>query len=299
MAEKINGGRNMNDIVKVQDLVVSRVTLGELESNAKEVLAQLKDSLAAYKDKTYSDDEIAEAKKERARLMAMADSVNTERLTYERKWMEPFSGFKGTAGEIITEIKNVVKAIDVSISASEKKAQEKKFADIEAEWAKCASSSLVPLRRVFVPQWLNKTETMAKIRKALAARDFEITSSLHDLDQLEAGTEEAKKVYLDTLSISNAYQKAAEVATILKNNNKKAPAGAEVLPAEDMLVDDKPKYAVPVEPVTGTPILSGPVEATEQEPVLTYTLELTATVSKLRLVRELLDKERISYRKIV
>jgi hypothetical protein len=284
----------MNDVVRVQDLIVSRVTLGELESNAKDVLAQLKESLAAYTDKTYSDEEISQAKEERARLVAMAEKVNSERLAYERKWMEPFDPFKNTANDIVKEIKGVVKAIDKSIIASEERRREKKLQDIELAWKGFEASKLVPLSRFIPDQWLNKSETLSRIKKALAEQDINITSTLHDLGMLEAGAEEAKKVYLETLSISDAYRKAQEVATIIANNKPRS-APAEVIPAADMLIDTPPAYQVPVEPVTQEPMLSAPIE---EEPVFTFTLELTGTARQLKALREYIDKAGIKYKKI-
>ena len=76
------------------ELVVSEKTLGSLTTNAKQIRDIVMSNLPKYDISNYTDDNIDQAKRDKASLNKAAKALNSKRLEIEKEFMKPFGEFK-------------------------------------------------------------------------------------------------------------------------------------------------------------------------------------------------------------
>ena len=164
--------------------------LPPVEWNFTEVKQWVQDGLEAYKGRVYTDDTIAQAKKDRATLNKLAEAIDTKRKEMKAKYLEPYEQFDRDTKELKAMIKDQVAEIDAQVKASEKFKKDEKLERIKIELygpmiGKLAE--LVPYERLHDPKWLNVSASMSTISTALGEKIDRIISGLETIDKLDYG----------------------------------------------------------------------------------------------------------------
>lgn len=252
------------------DLVVSKYTVGELTTNAKAILENVKRNLANYKPENYSEANIADAKRDKAELNAAAKKLNDKRLELEREFMKPFNEFKDTIAETCTVIKTTSAQIDNVVKAVEERERAEKQKLLVEAWD-ALDFTLVPLSKIWNPAWLNKTAKNKDTVQEMARIIDKIKQDLIVLDRINEP--DAKAHYLDTLNLDSALQEADRIkancerlATIERERKEREEtARATSLP--------QPEPAP--EPETGYPVTETYQEAPVQDKLIPFGQEST------------------------
>ena len=84
----------------------------KIEANFEELKNQISEKVGIYKTMAYTDDQIKEAKADKASLNKLKKALNDEILSREREYMAPFNEFKTRVNEIIKLIDEPVTVID-------------------------------------------------------------------------------------------------------------------------------------------------------------------------------------------
>lgn len=188
----------------------STLTLGTLESNAEAIRDLVLSKLEDYTPENYIG-KAAEAKQDRAVLNNAEKMLNSRRLELERSYMEPFNRFKNTIKETCEAIKKASAGLDEIVKGEENRERAEKEAEIMAYW-ESTGFSLFPLEKVFDTKWTNKT---AKFKDVQAEIDKIQKKTFDELKVLENFPAEdvplLKTVYLDTLNIAEAMQRAEQL----------------------------------------------------------------------------------------
>lgn len=183
------------------DLVIQEMTVGQLTTNAKAIREAVREKLAGYKPENYSEDNIQEAKKDKASLNNAAKALNQKRIELERQFLEPIAEFKSVVAEIVADMTKASGAIDSVVKAVEDRAKAEKKAMIE-EWFSHAGFTTVALERLWDPAWLNKTCKLQTALEELLAKMNRIQSEMEVLDR--TGEPDASACYLRTLDMKAA-----------------------------------------------------------------------------------------------
>lgn len=192
----------------------SRLTLGKLESNAEAIRQIVLKHLEDYTPENYIG-RADEAKADKALLNKTEKSLNAKRLELEREYMEPFNKFKITITETCKAIKAASAGLDEIVKAEDERERGEKWEKIEEYWNKTGFSlfDITDLAKITdIKKWTNKT---AKLKDVLAEIDAIQKKTFDELKILEQFPQEdvslLKTVYLDTLSITEAMQKANQL----------------------------------------------------------------------------------------
>lgn len=263
-------------------LVWDKFTLGKMTNNAKEILAAIKEKMLGYKAENYSEDNVAEAKKDRASLNALALTLNKERIEREKRWMEPFDPFKAVVEEIKAEIGKASSSIDSVIKSVEQREKDAKKAEIEAYFAGLGQE-LVPLSAIWVPSWMNKGTSMKAIEEQITLMMAKIRGDLDIIDKLEEP--DARLFYLETWDLQGALAKAEAL-----QRNRERLAKAEE--AREIPKAPPPSVAPPPAP------LPQPSPAPEAPGVLDFTLHFWGTKEQLNGLKAYLFQNKIKYEKL-
>ena len=85
------------------ELKVNAVAIPEeFTFNYDELKTELLQKASVYETMVYTEDQIREAKADRANLNRLKKALNDERIRREKEYMEPFNKFKMQIAEIIT-----------------------------------------------------------------------------------------------------------------------------------------------------------------------------------------------------
>lgn len=198
--------------------------------NFEELKAELKDKAEYYGSLLYTDEQIKDAKADRAMLNKFKNTANSERIRKEKEYMNPFNQFKSQINELIAIVDKPIAVIDERIAAynDEQKAQKKKA--IEELFAGMGFQSFVTLEKIFDPKWLNASVSMKSIEEQMRSRMYQIGDDVLTLHNLPEFGFEATEVYKQTLDINKAIKEAQRMAEIAK---AKAEAEAKKKAAEE------------------------------------------------------------------
>ena len=283
--------------VQVSDFeLVTNIVVGKLTSNAKEFSAALEKELQNYTVERYLDNPDA-AKTDKAYLNKLKDDVAEKRKKATTTWNKPLD-------EFISVMKDLEKKIDcasnelktITDKAVQQEKDEKKAKIVEF-W-NTLNFTIVPLERVFNPKWLNKTEKMQNIIDECKAIVDKINTEMATLKSMpDEDSETLLSFYLDTLDLNATLQKGNQ----LKENRAKIKAEEERKAAENKLVE-MGATLISKEPESKELGYSEVEKYTDMnltiEPVATFRLEVTAPASKLKALRQYIDSNGITYRKL-
>lgn len=267
------------------ELVVNKKTLGSLTTNAKQIKELVKKALPNYDIANYNEDNIADAKKDKAMLNNASKSLNTKRIEIEKEFMKPFGEFKEIVSETVTLIKECSSKIDVVVKKSVEKYKNEKRALIQSHFD-AQEFTLVNLDKIFQEKWMNKT---AKIKDVYSQVESKISSIKDDIITLEAigdNVDLLKSLYLDTLNINTTIQ----YANTLKENAEKAKQEVE---------KESEKVSEPVVASNSeNPFSAADTPKSTTEPLLVRSLKVTATKDKIIALAEFMNANGIQFEKI-
>lgn len=213
------------------ELRVNDVAIPEkISFNYEELKAELTEKVAFYETLVYTDDQVKDAKADRATLNKLKKTLNDERIRREKEYMQPFNEFKAHVNEIIGIIDKHTAVIDKRVKEFEDQKKANKQKDIEELFASIGFQSFVTLDKIQDPKWLNASVSMKSIEEQMRARMYQIGDDVFTLSQLPEFGFEATEVYKQTLDINKAIKEAQRMAEIAK---AKAEAEAKKKAAEE------------------------------------------------------------------
>lgn len=216
------------------ELKVNEVQLPEvIKFNYDELKAELTEKVKKYETLVYTDDQMKEAKADKASLNKLKKALNDERIRREKEYMKPFDEFKEKINEIINIIDKPISMIDAQIKEAEEKRKADKRVEIGAYWETKERPDWLTLPRLFDERWLNSTYSMKQIQTEIDAWLRRVAEELDTLAQLPDFSYEATEEYKRTLDINKAIAEGKRLADIQKRKAE-AEAQAKARAMEEM-----------------------------------------------------------------
>lgn len=216
----------MNTQLAIQEtdleLVVIEKTLGNLTTNAKQIRDIVMANLPKYDISNYTDDNIDQAKKDKASLNKAAKALNAKRLEIEKEFMKPFGEFKEVIAETVKLIGDCSTKIDVVIKQNEQQYKDKRLVIIKT-YFDGKNANLVDFNKIFKPEWLNKSVSYRAVCADIDAIFGKIENELSTLKTFGEDFDVLRTYYMDTLNINNTIQ----YANRLKEQRERAKAAEE------------------------------------------------------------------------
>ena len=206
----------------------------KLTFNYEELKQELTEKVNEYKTLIYSDEQIKEAKADRASLNKLKTALNDERIRREKEYMQPFNEFKSKVAEIIKIIDEPIALIDAQVKGYEDKKKAEKLESVKKLWEETEKPEGLTFENVFDEKMLNASYNMAHVKQKFADDIKRFERDLETLANLPEFGFEATEVYKTTLDINKAISEAQNMARIAKAKaeQEKAKAEAEAKKAE-------------------------------------------------------------------
>ena len=198
-------------------LDVRELTLGTLTTNALQLREHVSATLERYTPENYSEDNVEQAKADRAILNKAAKELNDRRIQLEREWNAPLQEFKGIIGDTVKMIADGSAKIDAVVKVVESKAKAEKRAAIEELWER-KGITLLPLSKLWDERWLNKTKRLPAVEKEIGEKLLKIEAELDTLAAVDSEDGDVLRAYyLDCLDL----QRTLAYSATLKANRQR------------------------------------------------------------------------------
>lgn len=289
------------------ELRVNEVTIPEkISFNYEELKAELTEKVAFYETLVYTDDQVKDAKADRATLNKLKKTLNDERIRREKEYMQPFNEFKAQVNEIIGIIDKPIAVIDKQVKEFEDQKKTKKQKDIEELFAGMGFQSFVTLEKIWDPKWLNASTSMKSIEEQMRSRMYQIGDDVLTLHNLPEFGFEATEVYKQTLDINKAIKEAQRMAEIAKAKaeaeaKKKAAEEARKAEEERKAKEIKEEQTViaPAEPNEQAVTPSEPVQSADSTPErMLVRFEVLLTTEDAYALKEFFKSRNIEFKAI-
>lgn len=231
---EVDGQITMSDFVqtkndkkgeKEMELKINEVQLpSPITFNYDELKAELTEKVSMYTSLVYTEENIKDAKADRAGLNKLKKALNDERIRREKEYMVPFNDFKAKINEIIGIIDKPVAIIDRQIKEFEERQKQDKLAEIEQYFTDSVHPEWLRFEQIFDEKWLNTSVAVKAVQDAIEAKISQTNSDIHTLENLPEFGFEACEVYKSTLDMNKAISEGHRLSEIQK---RKAEAEAE------------------------------------------------------------------------
>ena len=227
----------------------------EIKFNFEELKQEVIAKCSLYESMVYTEDQIKDAKADKASLNKLKKALNDERLRLEREYMKPFESFKAQVKELCTLIDKPVMLIDKQITAAEDKRKADKRVEIGSYFVTLERPEWLKLERIFNEKWLNTTYKMQDITAELDMTVTMINNNVATLNALPEFGFEALEEYKRTLDFNKALlegqrladiQKRKEAQKIAEENAQKAQEEALKAKANELAKSEEKAEIKPI-----------------------------------------------------
>ena len=224
-----------------------------IEFNFDELKKEITERASEYVNLVYTEDQIQDAKKDRAALNKFVKALSDERIKIKKECLKPYEDFEKKIKELDEIVNQAIKNIDGQVKGYEEKQKSDKLAAIKGYWEACEKPFDIPFEKVMIQSWLNASVSLKTVYGAIDALLEKIASDLATLQNLPEFSFEATEVYKTTLDLNKSIFEGARLSEMAKRK-----AEAERLEAERKAAEEFAKCMNP--PVEDVVVESEPVE---------------------------------------
>lgn len=266
--------------------------LQNIDWNFEELKQEITKKADDYMNLVYSNDQIREAKKDRASLRKFVTALEDKRKEIKKQVMIPYSDFEVKEKELVAIVNKAVANIDGQVKDYEEQLRKDKLAKVKEIYMESVGDldRTIPFEKIFRNSWLNASTTLKSIREEIN----EITAKVDaDLKVINADTSpyifETKEEYLKNFDLSAAMTKkqqledtARKKALFEEQKRKEAQEHERKLKEEAARVESAGKDLEPEKQEVMH------VEEEVKERVLAITFKATAKESQFHKVNALI-----------
>lgn len=231
--------------------------------NADEIAKEVEAKVGYYKNLVYTEDQVTEAKKDRATLRKFITALKDKDHEIKDRCLAPYEEFHSQMLKIIAKVEEPAELIDKQVKEFEEGQKRQKLAAINDLFEKKGFHPWLKLDRIMNPKWLNKTYSIKQIDADMTSIQHKIGEDILLINGLKEGAQAALSEYKRSMDVSAAVQagnryveaKRAEEELTRAMNAEPVQATQDPIPYEKPQIIPPPK-SVPLPEVyqDGTPV---------------------------------------------
>lgn len=228
--------------------------LKKISWNREEIEKAVRQITQQYEGLTYTDEQMAAAKKDRATLNSLKKAISDRRIEVKKALLAPYDVFEAEVKEIIALIDKPIAMIDKQTSAYEEKLKEDKRQELIDFFKENVGEleGMLTFDMIFSQRWLNKTASIKSCKEEITAA---IERTETDLRAIETMIEEkyrpyAKDYYFRSLNMTAVLNEVVRLRAIdrMAEEEKAAREEAEKLRREQEAAEKEAAINPPTEP---------------------------------------------------
>lgn len=190
-----------------------------IEWNYDELKAELVKKLEDYKGLVYTEEQIKEAKADRAKLNALATAIDDKRKQIKKQCLQPYEVFEAQIKDLLAVIKEPVALIDSQIKGYEEEKKQKKLEEVKALFERVKDAAgeeleFVSFEQIFEDKFLNASLSLKMVETVIGNKFNSIKHDIKTIAELKEYSFEATEVYKETLNLNEALEKAKYMVDI-------------------------------------------------------------------------------------
>ena len=287
----------------------------KIDWNYEELKQEITTRANDYKTLVYTDDNIKDAKSDRANLNKFIKVLDTKRKDVKKMMLEPYTEFESQVKELIGIIGEANNNIDSQVKAYEQKKRDEKLVKVQEIYDGIFGDSdllsILTWDKVFKPTYLNATTTLKSIKTEMTELFERVTNELNIINNDDGEYQfEMKQKYIETLNITEALmvkQTYEENARRKAEYEARRKAELEERQAREKAEAEKLAEAGKKEPEQKQESVSQTVEEeaqeerteeNQEEKTHTIVIRVCGTGNQLNALGEFLTKNNIKYEQI-
>lgn len=169
-----------------------------------------------YKGLAYTEEQLQEAKADRAKLNAMKKDISDRRIQVKNALLEPYKVFEAEVNEVVALIEEPIAMIDGQIVAYEERTKEEKRQTLEKFFTENRAElpEQITFDKIFNPKWLNKTSSLSSCKNEIKKAIEDIKADLSAIHSSLSGKYSvyAEEFYLNReMNLSRALSEANRI----------------------------------------------------------------------------------------
>lgn len=188
----------------------------EILWNHTEIKNEVAEKVKHYANLVYTDDQIKDAKSDRATLNKFVKALEDKRKEIKKQCLEPYEKFEAQMKEIIAIVNEPIAMIDSQVKEYEELKKSEKLANIQAYFDEKNTYDFLKLDDIMNHKWLNASVSMKSVQEAIDERFLQVAKDIATLSTLPEFGFEVTEVYKTTLDVNKAINEAKRMSEIAK-----------------------------------------------------------------------------------
>lgn len=196
--------------------------LQSIDWNFQELKKEITAKADDYKNLVYDindDDQIKDAKKDRADLRKFNAALDDKRKEVKKRVMEPYTKFESQVKELTGIVDQAIDNIDVQVKDYEEIKRNEKLEKVRRIYEEEIGDldRTIPFEKVYQESWLNKTKTLKSIREEITNIRDKVDADLKLINaESSAYAFEMKEEYMKSFDLTAAMAKKQELEEAAK-----------------------------------------------------------------------------------
>lgn len=190
--------------------------LQEIKWNYEDIKTEVLEKLKNYQNLIYTDDQIPEAKADKAKLNKLKEALDNKRKEIKKQCLMPYEKFEKQVKDILAIIDEPVALIDKQIKEYDEQKKATKRIEIEKIFASIEKPDFLKLESIFNEKWLNATVSLKKVTEEITSAINKTKDDLQTLENLPEYSFEAIEMYKTNLNINQALNQARYLVELAK-----------------------------------------------------------------------------------
>lgn len=257
--------------------------LKAIKWNREELEDAVRAKVAVYQNVVYTEDNLKQAKADRAELNKLADKIEERRKKVKSIIMEPYTNFEEEVKEVLELIKEPASLIDQQIKDFENRKKEEKKNNIRAVYDEVIGNlaDVLPFEKVFESRYLNKTYKLGTAQADVKRKVERVRTDLETIDSLDSKYKlNAKDVYIKTLDLSKALAENKRLSNLEEKLEAEKRRKVEEETERKRLKEKKHQQEESVKQVSATQATTK-ISSNEAQEVIAGLVESGTEVSKI------------------
>lgn len=193
-----------------------------LDFNFEEVKTWLGENLAAYRNMVVTEDGIAAAKSDKAKIRKISSAISEQRIAVKKRYLEPYNAFEANMKELSGMCDEASKNIDDQLKKFEEQRKVQKRAELLDFYQALNAPAWLTFERIENPRWLNVTFSMDEAQKEITEKVSAINADMESISGFDAEfADEMLLEYRKTLNVSGAIQRGNELRRMKQERERR------------------------------------------------------------------------------
>lgn len=208
------------EIRMITDL--DKVIPQSLDFNFEEVKTWLSENLAAYRNMIVTEDGIAAAKSDKAKIRKISSAISEQRIAVKKRYLEPYNAFEANMKELSGMCDEASKNIDDQLKKFEEQRKAQKRAELLDFYQALNAPAWLTFERIENPRWMNVTFSMDEAHKEITEKVSAINAYIESISGFDAEfADEMLLEYKKTLNFSGAIQRGNELRRMKQERERR------------------------------------------------------------------------------